>query len=123
MKIRGNTVGTTTPRANLAQTDPKKADFVKGKEIIDESVQNALTAAKESGEFTGPAGPAGADGPPGPAGESGVYILSDGETPADAPESASVVIDPNGEAGGAVTDEHINKLIYAALGVIENGTY
>lgn len=30
--IIGVTVGTTTPRANLMQTDPKKADYVKGKE-------------------------------------------------------------------------------------------
>lgn len=30
--IIGVTVGTTTPRANLMQTDPSKADYVKGKE-------------------------------------------------------------------------------------------
>lgn len=32
MKIIGNTVGTTIPKPNLMQTDPKKGDFVKGKE-------------------------------------------------------------------------------------------
>ena len=31
MKIRGNTVGTTMPRADYAQKDPKKADFIKNK--------------------------------------------------------------------------------------------
>lgn len=31
-KIRGNTVGTTMPRANLEQTDPTMADYVFGKE-------------------------------------------------------------------------------------------
>ena len=31
MKIRGNTVGTTMPRADFAQTDPTKADFIKNK--------------------------------------------------------------------------------------------
>lgn len=31
-KIRGNTVGTTMPRANLEQEDPSKADYVLGKE-------------------------------------------------------------------------------------------
>ena len=33
-KIRGNTVGTTMPRSDLNQTDPKKADYVKGRERI-----------------------------------------------------------------------------------------
>lgn len=31
MKIKGNTVGTTMPRADFAQTDPKKADYIKNK--------------------------------------------------------------------------------------------
>ena len=30
MKIYGNTVGTTLPRPNFDQTDPKKGDFIKG---------------------------------------------------------------------------------------------
>lgn len=47
---------------------------------------------------TGGKGETGETGPAGPAGESGVYILSDGETVDDAPASAEVVIDPNGEA-------------------------
>ena len=33
-KIRGNTVGTTTPRSDLDQTDPRKADYIKGREKI-----------------------------------------------------------------------------------------
>ena len=37
-KIRGNTVGTTMPRSDLNQTDPKKADYVKGREMIVKSV-------------------------------------------------------------------------------------
>ena len=28
MKIRGNTVGTTTPKPNINQTDPKKGDYL-----------------------------------------------------------------------------------------------
>lgn len=32
MKIVGNTVGTSLPKSNLMQTDPKKGDFVKGKD-------------------------------------------------------------------------------------------
>ena len=35
MKIIGVTVGTTTPRANLHQDNPKKADYILGKEALD----------------------------------------------------------------------------------------
>lgn len=31
MRIVGNTVGTTMPRPDLRQNDPRKGDFVKGK--------------------------------------------------------------------------------------------
>lgn len=34
MKINGNTVGTTMPRSNFNQTDPKKADYIVGRENI-----------------------------------------------------------------------------------------
>lgn len=37
--IRGNTVGTTMPRANLNQTDPTKADYVEGRENIPTSAE------------------------------------------------------------------------------------
>lgn len=33
-KIYGNVVGTTSPRADLSQTDETKADFVKGREAF-----------------------------------------------------------------------------------------
>lgn len=36
MKIVGNTVGTTMPRADLTQTDPKKADYVIGSDVLDQ---------------------------------------------------------------------------------------
>lgn len=46
MKIRGNTVGTTMPRSNLEQTDPKKADFVHGRDaFMQECVGAALAQA------------------------------------------------------------------------------
>lgn len=35
MKIVGVTVGTPMPRANYEQTDPKKSDYIKGKEALD----------------------------------------------------------------------------------------
>ena len=34
MKIIGNTVGTTMPRTDFTQTDPKKADYLKGRDLI-----------------------------------------------------------------------------------------
>ena len=40
MIIKGNTVGTTMPRANWDQTDPKKADYIKGKEAVDKSIDD-----------------------------------------------------------------------------------
>ena len=39
MKIRGNTVGTTMPRADFAQKDPAKADYIKNKPTIVNPVQ------------------------------------------------------------------------------------
>ena len=38
MKIRGNTVGTTMPRSNWNQNDPKKADYIVGKENVTKDV-------------------------------------------------------------------------------------
>ena len=41
MKIIGNTVGTPLPKPDLRQTNPKKGDYVKGKqELIDELNQH-----------------------------------------------------------------------------------
>lgn len=49
-KIRGNTVGTTMPRANLQQEDPKKADYVFGKDaFLEAAVDVALNKVKEEG--------------------------------------------------------------------------
>ena len=39
--IRGNTVGTTMPRPDWAQTDPSKADFIKNKELAVDTPRNA----------------------------------------------------------------------------------
>lgn len=68
MKINGNTVGTTMPRTNYNQTDPKKADYLVGRENIlgkDELAsvtEEILAEAKESGEFDGKDGRDGVDG-------------------------------------------------------------
>lgn len=57
--IIGNTVGTPMPRTNYNQTNPKKADYLVGRENIlgkDEltsATEEALRQAKESGEFDG----------------------------------------------------------------------
>ena len=48
MKIRGRTVGTTMPRTNYEQTDPAKADYLRGKEKLDESISKAQTTANNA---------------------------------------------------------------------------
>lgn len=127
MKIKGNTVGTTTPRPDWNQTDPKKADYIKNKPDIVDGVSathewngTVLTITSASGTSsadlkgdkgdqgeqgiqgeqgeTGATGVQGEKGEKGDTGDSGVYILSDGETIDDAPADADVVIVPNGEA-------------------------
>ncbi len=40
MKIRGNTVGTTTPRPDWNQTNPKRADYIKNKPDIEGEMAN-----------------------------------------------------------------------------------
>jgi hypothetical protein len=92
MKIRGNTVGTTTPRANFEQTDKRKSDYIKGREKLlttselDSAIDKALTTAKASGEFdgkdgvNGKDGKDGADGQPGKDGSNGKDGV-DGKTP------------------------------------------
>ena len=45
MIIKGNTVGTPTPRANWNQNDPKKADYVIGKDAVDAAIKSAQDTA------------------------------------------------------------------------------
>ena len=45
MIIKGNTVGTTMPRSDWGQTNPKSADYIKGKEIVDAAIQRAQETA------------------------------------------------------------------------------
>lgn len=142
-KIIGVTVGSPLPKPNLLQTDPNKGDYVKGKEEflkqvntgataeeaaqiaqnkqdiaklktnkldtskLPEAVNEALAQAKASGEFDG------ADGKDGQNGSD--YVLTDADKQEIAEQTATLVDVP--------TDAHINDLINAALGVIENGTY
>lgn len=110
MKVRGNTVGTTMPRANLNQTDPKKADYVFGRDnflqvtTLEDGINTALAKAKESGEFKGekgdpgeqgPKGDPGETGPQGPQGEQG----EKGETGEQGPQGEQGPAGPQGEPG------------------------
>lgn len=54
-----------------------------------------------------------------------VYVLKEGETLSDVPESADVVIDPfsNGASQDSVTVEMMNKAIDAAIGEALGGSY
>ena len=49
MKIMGNTVGTTMPRSDWAQTNPKAADYIRNKPDIP-AMQQAIQAAKSSAD-------------------------------------------------------------------------
>lgn len=48
MIIKGNTVGTPMPRTDYEQTDPKRADYLKGKEKIDQKIANAQKAGDDA---------------------------------------------------------------------------
>ena len=82
-----------------------------------------LEEAKRSGAFDGAKGDKGDPGEKGDKGDKGDkgadYIL----TEADKREIAGMVEVSGGGTGGGVTDEYINSLIDAKLGVIENGSY
>ena len=53
MKIRGNTVGPTMPRADYGETDPRSASYIKNKP--DEAIQKAQTTADEAKTAAGDA--------------------------------------------------------------------
>ena len=48
MIIKGNTVGTPMPRTNYEQTDPTKADYLKGKDVLDQKIEDAKKAAEDA---------------------------------------------------------------------------
>ena len=48
MIIKGNTVGTPMPRTNYEQTDPTKADYLKGKDVLDQKIEDAKKAAGDA---------------------------------------------------------------------------
>ena len=68
--IRGNTVGTTTPRANLDQTDPNKADYVLGDRSGLKGDPGETGPQGEKGD-KGEKGDRGDPGPKGDPGEKG----------------------------------------------------
>ena len=48
MIIKGNTVGTPMPRANWEQTDSAKADYIRGKETVEQAIAAAKSCAEEA---------------------------------------------------------------------------
>lgn len=46
MIIRGNVVGNVSTRANWNQTDETKSDFIIGKEIVMDAIQNSVNGAE-----------------------------------------------------------------------------
>ena len=115
MSIMGNTVGTTMPRANWDQTDPKKADYIKGKEAVDAAIKKAQETADNHGKNE--------------KNPHGVTAEQVGARPDDWMPTAEDVGArpddwmPTAEDVGAVTEDQVSAMINDALGVIENGTY
>lgn len=101
------------------------------------AINTALAQAKESGEFNGKDGKDGADGQPGKDGytpQKNVDYFDgkdgkDGQPGADGkdyvltPDDKTEIAEMAADLLDVPSDEHINGLINAALGVIENGTY
>lgn len=48
MIIKGNTVGTTMPRTDWNQTDPQKADYLKGREDLTATIKKAQSTAVQA---------------------------------------------------------------------------
>lgn len=48
MIIKGNTVGTPMPRTDWNQTNPNKADYLKGRDDIEKLIQKAQKAADDN---------------------------------------------------------------------------
>ena len=108
MIISGNTVGTPMPRTNYEQTNPAKADYLTGKNVLDQKIEAAHTAA-------GNAQTAVDQHSQNEENPHGVTAEQVGARPSDWM--------PTAEEVGAVTEEQVTAMINDALGVIENGTY
>lgn len=115
MKIKGNTVGTTMPRANWNQTDPKKADYVVGKDAVDAAIKKAQDTADNHGKDK--------------VNPHGVTAEQVGARPNTwMPTASDVGARPNtwmpsAADVGAMTESQVSAMIDNALGVIENGSY
>lgn len=122
MIIRGNTVGTTTPRSNWNQNDPKKVDYIIGKDVVDAAIAAAQTTADGAVTASGNAKTA-ADNAQSTA-NTAKSNAATAQTTAD--NHAANKKNPHGVTAaqvGAVTESQVNTMINNALGVIENGTY
>lgn len=101
MTIWGNTAGFSVPRPDWAQEDPQKADYIRGKELVENAIGEAsLQTARHTARQDNP---------------HGVTISQIGAAAQDHTHTASDV--------GAVTEQQVRDLIGQALEVIEHGTY
>ena len=102
MKINGNTVGTPIPRSNYNQTDPKKADYLVGRENIvgkdnlASVTEEILAQAKASGEFNG------SDGKDGYTPVKGTDYFTEEDKAEIAEQAAGLVEIPEGGGGNSV---------------------
>ena len=113
MKVIGNTVGMGLPKPDLSQTDPRKGDFVKGKDKITEAVNAALAQAKESGEFDGK------DGADGKTPVKGADYFTEADKQEIAELAAQMVQSPDGAVFIPLTPkdwiEHTSNELYDLL--------
>ena len=110
--IRGNTVGTTMPRANLEQTDPTKADYVVGRDnFLDGAIDTALAQAKASGEFDGPPGKDGIVGKDGYTPVKGVDYFTEAEKAEMVAVATEGALEAATERALAATEEEYAALI------------
>lgn len=123
MKIIGNPVGTPTPRTNYEQTDPKKADYLKGKDVLDKKIEDAKKAGTDAQTATNNAKTAFDKHNEDKNNPHGVTADQVGATPASHATDKNNPHSVTAEQVGAVTEAKVTTMINNALGVIENGTY
>ena len=122
MIIRGNTVGTTTPRSNWNQNDPTKADYVIGHEAVDAAIAAAQETANNGVTAAGNAQTAADNAQT--AADNAQTAAENAQTAAD--QHSADKENPHGVTAaqiGAMTEAQVRSIVAEELGVIENGTY
>ena len=125
-KIRGNTVGTTTPRPDWNQNDSQKADYIKNKptELLANADAHLNNNSNPHGVTPAQIGaaPAGSVWTATDPNNDGNIVLQYGGN-VEGGGGTGGTVPGGGSSGGGLTAEEVQAMIDASLGVIENGTY